>query len=66
MVGDKPEDIRFGTAIGATPVLVRTGYGNGTALRLKEEGLEPAHIAADIGEAVEWILRRERRRSGKS
>jgi len=64
MVGDKVEDIRFGVNIGATPVLVRTGYGNKTALRLKEEGIEPAHVAADIGEAVEWIGRREKRRSG--
>ncbi|MHB8095781.1 MAG: D-glycero-alpha-D-manno-heptose-1,7-bisphosphate 7-phosphatase [Candidatus Aminicenantales bacterium] len=66
MVGDKVEDIRFGMNIGATPILVRTGYGNGTVLRLKEEGIEPAHIAADIGEAVEWILRREKRRAGKA
>jgi D-glycero-D-manno-heptose 1,7-bisphosphate phosphatase len=59
MVGDKEEDIRFGLAIGATPVLVLTGYGKGTLARLRETGLEPAFVAADLGEAADWILRRE-------
>lgn len=59
MVGDKEEDIRFGLAIGATPVLVLTGYGAGALARLRDNGIEPAFVAADLGEAVDWILRRE-------
>ena len=59
MVGDKEEDIRFGLAIGATPILVLTGYGKGMLSRLRENKIEPAFVAADLGEAVDWILRRE-------
>lgn len=34
MVGDKEDDIRFGRALGAVPVLVLTGYGRKTRVRL--------------------------------
>ncbi len=33
MVGDKVTDLQAGSAVGARPVLVRTGYGAGTASR---------------------------------
>jgi len=61
MVGDKVEDILLGRNIQATPVLVLTGYGRESLPKLKELGLEPAHVAEDILEAAEWILKRERR-----
>lgn len=60
MIGDKVEDVRFGLAAGATPILVRTGYGRDSESRLAGLGVVPAHIADGIGEAVEWILARER------
>jgi D-glycero-D-manno-heptose 1,7-bisphosphate phosphatase len=60
MVGDKVEDIRFGLAAGATPVLVRTGYGRDSESRLAGLDIKPAHIADGIREAVAWILGRER------
>jgi D-glycero-D-manno-heptose 1,7-bisphosphate phosphatase len=64
MVGDKEEDIRFGLAFGGTPVLVLTGYGKGALAALRAGGIEPAFVAADLAEAVDWILRREKNRTG--
>ena len=58
MVGDKVEDIEFGAALGATPVLVLTGYGEESRRRLAEVGPAPAFVAADIGAAADWILER--------
>ena len=61
MVGDKPEDISFGMNIGATPVLVLTGCGREALAALREQGIEPAHVAENILQAAAWILERERR-----
>jgi D-glycero-D-manno-heptose 1,7-bisphosphate phosphatase len=60
MVGDKVEDIRFGLTIGATPVLVLTGYGHRSLTKLKDEGIEPAYAAPDLLDAINWILGREK------
>jgi D-glycero-D-manno-heptose 1,7-bisphosphate phosphatase len=60
MIGDKVEDVRFGLAAGATPVLVRTGYGRDSESRLPGLDARPAHVADGIREAVAWILERER------
>ena len=64
MVGDKAEDVRFGLNAGARPILVLTGYGEASREALRREGIEPAHVAPDLGEAVRWILERERERRG--
>lgn len=56
MIGDKVEDIRFGLAIGAKPVLVRTGYGAESERRLPELGITPAAVADDLRTAVDWVL----------
>ena len=63
MIGDKTEDIQFGRNIGAVPVLVLTGAGPESLPRLREQGITPAHVAADILAAVDWILDREGRPS---
>lgn len=62
MIGDKVEDIEFGRAFGATPVLVLTGYGLRSleAFRGRPDG--PAFVASDILAAVRWILTREQGR----
>lgn len=60
MVGDKIDDILFGLNIGATPVLVLTGYGRAASSALAARGLRPAHAAPGILEAAAWILERER------
>jgi len=61
MIGDKVEDIEFGRAVGATPLLVLTGYGARSlqAFRGRPDD-RPAFVAADILEAVRWILAREK------
>jgi D-glycero-D-manno-heptose 1,7-bisphosphate phosphatase len=59
-VGDKVEDVVFGMNIGATPVLVLTGFGRESLERLREQRIKPAFVAADILAAAEWILAREK------
>jgi D-glycero-D-manno-heptose 1,7-bisphosphate phosphatase len=60
MVGDSMRDIEAGHAVGATTVLVLTGYGKGEqehqAARWK---VRPHHVAADLLDAVDWILASE-------
>jgi len=60
MVGDKVEDILFGININAKTILVLTGYGKKSQYLLKAKGIEPAYIAADLLEAVNWILTQEK------
>ncbi|MFQ6069557.1 MAG: D-glycero-beta-D-manno-heptose 1,7-bisphosphate 7-phosphatase [Candidatus Aminicenantales bacterium] len=60
MVGDKVEDILFGRNIGASPLLVLTGYGQKSLSELREKNIEPAHVAPTLKEAVEWILEKEK------
>lgn len=61
MIGDKVEDILFGHAIGATPILVLTGYGKRSLTRLGHSRRGPAYVAQNLGAAVRWIIRREHR-----
>lgn len=62
MIGDTVLDIEAARNVGATGVLVLTGYGKGDLVyRMAQRGLKPAHVAADLLEAVEWILEREKR-----
>lgn len=56
MVGDKPDDVLFGLAVGATPVLVLTGYGRTAAAALAARGVRPAHTAGGILDAAAWII----------
>jgi len=56
MIGDKVEDVEFGLAAGAVPVLVRTGYGLSAEAKLRERSITPAAVAGTLLEAVDWIL----------
>lgn len=60
MIGDKMDDVNFGRAIGATPILVLTGYGREARRKLAEKAALPEAVAADLGEAVDWILARKK------
>jgi D-glycero-D-manno-heptose 1,7-bisphosphate phosphatase len=52
VIGDKPCDIELGRGVGATTILVRTGYG----AEHEEAGAAMAdHIADDLGEAAEFV-----------
>lgn len=61
MIGDTVKDIAAGRAVGATPVLVLTGYGKGE-LEYQSHAwtVKPEFVAGDLLDAVEWILARER------
>ena len=60
MIGDKAEDILFGKNIGATPILLLTGYGRKSLPKLREKGVEPAYVAETLIDAVDWIMEREK------
>ena len=49
MIGDKASDILCGRAAGAKAIFIRTGYA-------LDAPCEPDFIAANMTEAVEWIL----------
>lgn len=67
VVGDSIKDIQAGHAVGATTVLVRTGYGRGEIEhRSSSWPVRPDHLADDLLEAVEWIVERERANVGTS
>lgn len=61
LVGDKVEDILFGLNIGATPILVLTGFGQKSLLPLKEKESQPEHVAQTLIDAVDWILEKEKK-----
>lgn len=57
MIGDKPIDLEAGRAVGASGVLVRTGYGEGDwEFRRDSFRVPPDHVAEDLLDAVEWVL----------
>ena len=61
VVGDSRIDMELGRRIGATTILVRTGYGTQVAAGSE---VTPDHVVEDIGEAsliIQQIVRREMR-----
>ena len=60
MVGDKMEDIQFGLNIKAQPILLLTGFGRKSLVRLKEKGIQAAHVADNLLAAVNWIQENEK------
>lgn len=64
MVGDRWSDLRCGAAVGATTVLVLTGYGRGDACYIgPTQPVQPNYVAEDLQDAVQWILARENKKS---
>lgn len=57
VIGDKASDLELGRTIGATTILVRTGYGAETE-RLAT--VRPHHIAGNLAEATAWFASRDR------
>jgi D-glycero-D-manno-heptose 1,7-bisphosphate phosphatase len=56
-VGDRYKDIDTASNAGVKGILVLTGYGQGEYEYLGATApVQPAHVAADLPEAVEWIL----------
>ena len=53
VIGDKATDIEMGQNVGATTILVRTGYGE----ELARSGMAtPSYTAGALGEAAQYIL----------
>jgi D-glycero-D-manno-heptose 1,7-bisphosphate phosphatase len=59
-IGDRYRDIEAGHTAGARGVLVMTGYGREEYETQRRGWLrQPDHVAADLLEAIKWILRSE-------
>ena len=59
MVGDRWSDLRCGAAVGASTILVLTGYGLGDAAYVGPgQPVQPDHVAEDLLAAAEWIIAR--------
>ena len=57
--GDKASDLLAARAAGAAGVLVLTGYGLGEwEYRRATFAVEPDHVAEDLLDAVDWVIRR--------
>ena len=58
VVGDRHGDIALAYRAGARSILVRTGYGEGEYLwNAASWPVQPDFVAADLADAVHWILR---------
>lgn len=56
MVGDKATDVDMAHNAGCRGILVQTGYGSSVLEGTYQHHTQPDYIAADIGQAVDWIL----------
>ncbi|ADL11772.1 D-glycero-alpha-D-manno-heptose-1,7-bisphosphate 7-phosphatase [Acetohalobium arabaticum] len=60
MIGDKISDIEMAKRVGATGILVLTGYGQGVyEYEQQDWPVEPDYIADDLFDAVDWILKEQ-------
>jgi D-glycero-D-manno-heptose 1,7-bisphosphate phosphatase len=58
VVGDRHGDIELARRAGARGILVRSGYGEGEYLwNASKWEFQPDFVAADLRDAVHWILR---------
>jgi len=58
VVGDRYGDVELARRAGACSILVRTGYGEGEYLwNASKWQFQPDFVAADLADAVHWILR---------
>jgi D-glycero-D-manno-heptose 1,7-bisphosphate phosphatase len=58
VVGDRYSDVELARRAGARSIFVRTGYGEGEYLwNLSKWASQPDFVAADLGDAVNWILK---------
>jgi len=58
VVGDRYGDVELARRAGACSILVRTGYGAGEyQWHAAKWAVQPDFVAADLSDAVSWILR---------
>jgi D-glycero-D-manno-heptose 1,7-bisphosphate phosphatase len=66
VVGDRWSDLRCGAAVGATTILVLTGYGRGDACYIgPTQTVQPDYVAEDLEDAVRWILTQGQAAAGR-
>jgi D-glycero-D-manno-heptose 1,7-bisphosphate phosphatase len=53
VIGDKRADVELGRAVGATAILVRTGYGR----EAEAQGVMADQVFDDLPAALAWVLR---------
>lgn len=63
-VGDSLRDVQAAQAVGARPILVRTGKGEGTVMR--GEGLAGVPVYPDLAAVVDALLREAADAAGRS
>jgi D-glycero-D-manno-heptose 1,7-bisphosphate phosphatase len=63
VVGDSVVDMQAGNAVGATTILVQTGYGKQSLQTCREQNIPVAHVAPSVVEAIDFILDLVRRRT---
>lgn len=56
VIGDKATDVEAAIGVGATGILVRTGFGNDEAEEIARRKIAVAYIADGVQQAVEWII----------
>ncbi len=58
VIGDKISDVELAQRVGATAILVLTGFGDETLTKLRSQpsAMLPTFVAANLYEAVQWIL----------
>jgi len=61
MVGDHLSDIECGQRVGAETILLLTGHGWDSLGKLESNLHPPTHIAADLYEAVQWVIEHSER-----
>ena len=61
MIGDHFSDVECGQRVGAKTVLLLTGHGQETLAKRETWANPPAHIAGDLYEAVQWVMRHAER-----
>ncbi len=66
VVGDSIVDMQAGNAVGATTILVQTGYGKLSLQTCTEQRIPVACVAPTVVEAVDFILDHVRRRTNES
>lgn len=57
LIGDKKSDIEAGQKLGLKTVLVLTGYGEQEKEKFMDQPHPPSHIAKDLLNAVNWLLK---------
>ena len=58
VVGDRIVDVQVGKVVGATTILVLTGYGGTTVEDCQREKVQPDYVVPSIVEAIECILQK--------